>query len=304
LFATFRVNERDRFGKDSRVETDLRPGSTRPSVDLHTHSTASDGTISPSELVRRAHHIGIRILSLTDHDSTAGIEEATRAGVELGVDVIPGVELSATSSAGDLHLLGYFIDPESEALQVHLAGYREARDRRVIQMVTRLREHGVPITLEQVMIKAAGGSVSRAHIGRVLVDLGYAQSISDAFARWLGRNRPGFVPREPLGAADAVRVVLDAGGVPVLAHPLTLGVYRRQLPELKAAGLRGIEVYYGPYSDEQRAELLAAARQERLIATGGSDYHGPEHREGRELGAVMVPKSCVRKLRQAAAAAE
>jgi 3',5'-nucleoside bisphosphate phosphatase len=285
------------------VETELDFGSSEPTIDLHTHSTASDGTISPSDLVRRARSVGIRILSLTDHDSTAGIEEATRAGVELGVEVIPGVELSAESSAGDLHLLGYFVDPESEALQVHLAGYREARDTRVARMVQRLREHGVPITLEQVMIKATGGSVSRAHVGRVLVDIGYAQSISDAFARWLGRNRPGFVPREPLGAADAVRVVIEAGGVPVLAHPLTLGVYRRQLPELKAAGLRGIEVYYGPYSDEQRAELLAAATQERLIATGGSDYHGPEHREGRELGTVLVPASCVEELRRAAAVA-
>jgi 3',5'-nucleoside bisphosphate phosphatase len=262
-------------------------------VDLHTHTIASDGLVTPEVLVHEAFQRGIAILSVTDHDSTDSVAAATATGEHVGVRVVPGVELSATSSAGDLHLLGYFIDPEGDELQSHLIDYREARNVRARKMIARLQESGVPISLDQVMMKAGGGSVSRAHLGRVLVDLGFADSISDAFARWLGRNRPGFVPREPLIAADAIGLVLRNGGVPVLAHPLTMGDYQRQLPELKAAGLLGIEVYYGPYDPAQRAELLEVARAERLIATGGSDYHGPGHREGRDLGSGMPPASCV-----------
>jgi 3',5'-nucleoside bisphosphate phosphatase len=277
-------------------------GSTRPAsnVDLHVHTTASDGTLTPREVVRHASSVGITHLGIVDHDSTAGLNEAIEEAARLPeITVIPGVELSATSSAGgDLHLLGYCIDPAGPALQEALDHFRRTRETRIARMVERLRQHDVPITQEQVDNKSRGGSVSRAHVGRVLIDLGVVETVDQAFSEWLGRGRPGFVPREPLRASEAIRLVLATGGVPVLAHPLTMGDYRKQLPELIDAGLKGIEVYYGPYSADERNVLREVAARHRLIATGGSDFHGPDDREGRELGSAPVPIQAVDELKR------
>jgi 3',5'-nucleoside bisphosphate phosphatase len=271
-------------------------------IDLHTHSTASDGTLTPEALVRAAVDRGIAYLGLADHDTTDGLAAAIAEAKRYpSLIVIPAVELSATSEyGGDFHLLGYCIDPTSEALQHQLEHFRRDRETRVERIVGRLQEHGVDITLDQVEAEADGGAISRAHIGRVLMERGEVESINDAFSTWLGRNRPGFVPRQPLLARDAVRIVQESGGVAVLAHPLTMGDYRKQLPELIDAGLAGIESYYGPYSHEERTQLAELADELGLIATGGSDYHGPDHREGRDLGNVEVPMSAVDELRQRA----
>lgn len=271
-------------------------------IDLHTHTTASDGLLAPRDLVRAAADHGITYLGIADHDSTAGLAEAIDEASRLrGITVVPAVELSASSEhGGDFHLLGYCIEPEGTALQEELERFRRDRETRVERMVDRLYEHGVPITMEQVHAKASGGAVSRAHIGRVLIDLGTVESVDEAFKSWLGRGRPAFEPRRPFSAREAVQLILSAGGLPVLAHPLTMGDYRRQLPELIESGLRGIEVYYGPYGDEERAVLAEVAGTHDLLATGGSDYHGPEHREGRDLGAVGVPESVIENLRAAA----
>jgi 3',5'-nucleoside bisphosphate phosphatase len=269
-------------------------------IDLHTHTTASDGTLSPQELVEKAVTSGIRYLGIADHDTTNGlaaaIDESTRWP---DITVIPAVELSATSTeGGDFHLLGYCIDSTSEPLQRTLDEFRRDRESRVERIVQRLRDHGVDITLDQVEANAAGGAVSRAHIGRVLIDLGEVQTITEAFSRWLGKNKPAFVPRKPLAAGEAVRLIRDSGGFAVLAHPLTMGDYTRQLPELIDAGLAGLESYYGPYSPEDRAMLAELAVRHGLIATGGSDYHGPDHREGRELGHAGVPESVLAEFRR------
>ena len=263
-------------------------------IDLHTHTTASDGTLRPAELVRGASRRGLTHLGIADHDTTNGLPEALdEAARHPELTVIPAVELSATSThGGDFHLLGYCIDAASSALQTALDSFRRDRESRVERIVGRLRGAGVDITIEQVEANADGGAVSRAHIGRVLMELGEVESINEAFDRWLGRNRPAFVPRKPLLTRDAVNLIHDAGGFTVLAHPLTMGDFRKQLPELIDAGLVGLEVYYGPYSEDERQMLADTARQHGLIATGGSDFHGPDHREGRELGNVRVPE-CV-----------
>lgn len=274
-------------------------GQTR--IDLHTHTTASDGLLSPRELVRAAAERGVTFLGIADHDTTAGLAEAIdeAAGLD-GISVVPAVELSASSThGGDFHLLGYCVQPEGTTLQKALERFRRDREARIERMVTRLRDHGVPITLEQVEANAAGGAVSRAHVGRVLIELGVVDNVDDAFSTWLGRGRPGFEPRKPFSAHEAVELILAAGGVPVLAHPLTMGDFQQQLPELIDAGLKGIEVYYGPYGDDERAILANVAGANGLIATGGSDYHGPEHREGRDLGAVDVPLTAIEHLRSA-----
>lgn len=271
-------------------------------IDLHTHTTASDGTLLPTELVRLAAQRGLRYLGIADHDTTNGLPEAlTAAQAFPDLTIVPAVELSATSQhGGDFHLLGYGIDASSPALQHALDAFRQDRESRVERIVARLRENNVPITLDQVEANAAGGAVSRAHIGRVLIENGEVETINEAFDRWLGRNRPAFVPRLPLFAADAVRLVREAGGFSVLAHPLTMGKFERQLPELIEAGLAGIEVWYGPYSPDQRELLAELAREYELIATGGSDYHGPDHREGRDLGNAPVPDSVLDDIRRLA----
>ncbi len=273
-------------------------------IDLHTHTTASDGTLSPEALVRAAAERGLHYLGIADHDTTNGLPEAIReSGQWPHLTVIPAVELSATSTfGGDFHLLGYCIDATSGPLQHALDEFRRDRDARVERIVEKLRAAGVDITLDRVEDNADGGAISRAHIGRVLMEAGEVASIDEAFDRWLGTNRPAFVPRKPLRAADAVELVRQSGGFSVLAHPLTMGRYEKQLPELIDAGLAGIEAYYGPYGSQERSMLARLADEHGLIATGGSDYHGPDHREGRDLGNVAVPESVLDRFRQLAPA--
>jgi 3',5'-nucleoside bisphosphate phosphatase len=269
-------------------------------IDLHTHTTASDGTCTPTELIEAAANRGLHYLGIADHDTTNGLEEAIGAArTHEHLHVIKAVELSAVSTyGGAFHLLGYCIDPESAQLQAALDEFREDREQRVERIVDLLQENGVDITLSHVEEHAAGGAISRAHIGRVLIERGEVETVSEAFDRWLGRDRPAFVMRRPLFAAEAVNLIREAGGFAVLAHPLTMGRYEKQLPELIDAGMAGIEVWYGAYRDDQRAMLAEIAASHGLIATGGSDFHGSDHREGRELGNVNVPEKVLDDFRK------
>ncbi|MDI3338902.1 MAG: PHP domain-containing protein [Sphaerobacter sp.] len=275
-------------------------GEPRSIIDLHTHTTASDGTTSPADLVAEARARGIHVLAVTDHDSTDGLDEAMAAGHRLGVTIIPGVELGTEPGRGEVHLLGYFIDHQDPTFQQRLATFRAGRERRVEAIVERLRQLGVPIELAHVRQHAAGGAIGRAHVARALVAQGYAASVDDAFARYLGYGRPAYVPRVRLSAPEAVVLIHAAGGVAVLAHPLTVDALEDELAALVAAGLDGIEVYYAAYSPAEHAMLAALAARYGLIPTGGSDYHGPGQREGRELGAAPVPPATVARLRRAA----
>ncbi len=276
---------------------------TISTVDLHTHSTASDGTCRPADLVALAARRGVRFLGLTDHDTTAGLVEAVAAGQASGVTVVPGIELGIDVAAGELHMLGYFIDPGDARLQGTLARLRAGRETRAARMVERLRAIGLPVTLADVERLAGGGTVTRAHVARALVEAGAATSVDDAFARYLDRGRPGYVPRPRLTAPEAIDLIRGAGGVAALAHPYTVADLDETLPALVAAGLVGLEAYYGAYAPEERAALAALAERYHLIPTGGSDYHGPGVREGRDLGAAPVPLETVERLREAAAAA-
>lgn len=271
-------------------------------VDLHTHSTASDGTLTPAALVQLASRRGIRVLGLTDHDSTEGIDEALAAGAALGMTIVPGVELSTDVPTGELHMLGYFIDHHDARLLQTLRSFREVRQSRAERIVEQLRAIGLPIELDEVRRLAGAGAIGRAHVARVLIHRGYATSMDDAFARYLGRGRPGYVPRLRLTPVDAVALVRSAGGAAVLAHPLSVADLEQTLDELVAAGLAGLEVLYASYSDGERAALRWLADRHALIPTGGSDFHGPGEREGADLGSVAVPEETVERLRRAAAA--
>ncbi|HET8630247.1 MAG TPA: PHP domain-containing protein [Thermomicrobiales bacterium] len=262
-------------------------------VDLHTHSTASDGTLAPARLVALAAARGLRVLALTDHDTTAGLAEAAAAAAEHGLRFVPGVELSTHVAAGEVHVLGYFIAPASPALADALARFRAAREGRARTIVANLAAAGAPVAYERVVELAGGATIGRPHVARALVEAGHAASVQDAFDRYLVRGRPGYVERYRLLPPDAVRLIREAGGVPVLAHPHSAADLDALLPDLLAAGLGGLECYYGDYDAAQRAALLALAARHDLVATGGTDFHGPGLAHGLPLGGVAVPLGCV-----------
>ncbi|MFI5274199.1 MAG: PHP domain-containing protein [Ktedonobacterales bacterium] len=266
-------------------------------IDLHTHSTASDGLYPPEVLVGLAHAAGVTTLGLADHDTTAGVPAALAAGERLGVRVIPAVEVNTDLAAGrgEAHVLGYFVDVEQPAFQSSLATLREARARRGERMVERLRALGFDITWERVR-ELAGGSVGRPHVARALIERGYATDVSEAFDRYLGPGRPGYIARYKLSPGDAVRLIRSARGVAVLAHPGAMkGLADEVLPSLLGAGLQGIECYYGQYPPEMVERLLRLADTHGLIATGGSDYHGP-NMHPTPLGGRYVPPEAVEGL--------
>lgn len=268
-------------------------------VDLHAHSTASDGSLTPSGLVDLATERGIEVLALTDHDTVRGIAEALQRATEPGITLVPGVELSTTERGAEIHVLGYGADFESDQLRSELASLAASRRRRVEAMIQKLRDEGYRVDAESVMSQADSGSIGRPHLARGLMDIGAAISVDDAFERFLKPGRPGWIPREPFTPEQAVELLVAHGAVPVLAHPLSTGDVAAILKRLIPHGLKGMEVFYGPYSGDQRERLHRIAIEAQLIPTGGSDYHGPHVRPDRELGAAPVPRSSFERLLEA-----
>jgi predicted metal-dependent phosphoesterase TrpH len=271
-------------------------------IDLHTHSTASDGIYSPTELLRRAKDVGLRVLALTDHDTTDGIVEAAQAAAELDIDFIPGIEINTDVSGGEVHVLGYFIEYERPAFQTHIKVLRDARERRGQRMVELLNEQGVNISWDRVR-EIAQGAVGRPHVAKALLEAGYVQTIGEAFDRYIGTGCFAYVPRYRLTPEDAVRLIASGNGLPVIAHPADqpgLDELRKWLPGLCEAGMIGLETYYGPYTPEQEQALLALANKYHLIPTGGTDFHGPGIHPT-PLGGRYVPPEVVEQLKEAAA---
>lgn len=269
-------------------------------VDLHCHSTASDGFISPTELVAKALSAALRVVALTDHDTVEGVAEAQAAAAGSGLEIIPGIELSSDSGHHELHILGYFVDLDSSGLNDHSQWCQEKRVDRIDRMCQRLTRLGMPLSFDEVQDLSGAGSVGRPHVARAMIAHGYVDSIGDAFNRYIATGRPAFIPRENVSPAQVIAVINDAHGVAVLAHPLFTSNYQRLLPALRDDGLIGLEAYYGEYDQPSRERLAAVARQHGLIPTGGSDYHGEGYKEGRSLGSVVVPHWVVDELRNAA----
>lgn len=243
-------------------------------IDLHIHSTASDGAYTPAQIVRMAAAAGISRMALTDHDSVDGVAEAIQAGADEAITVIPGVELSAETTDGRAaHILGYFVDDRDENLRSRLSQLRDARLTRARQMVAALADAGVPITLDDVIGRAGSGAVGRAHIAMVLVDAGVVPTISTAFNELIGRDRPYYVAK-PVATPEAViGTIISAGGLPVCAHPAVSGI-EDLLPAMADAGLEGLEAYHSQHDTATRRRLESTARELGLIVTGGSDFHG------------------------------
>ncbi len=248
-------------------------------IDLHTHSTASDGSFPPREVVRLAKERGLEALALTDHDTIDGLPEAMAAGQDFGIEVIPGIEISARHDTGSMHILGYFLDYKSEVLARRLDVLKQARKDRNPQIIAKLNDLGMAVTMEQVQRISGGGQVGRPHIARALYEKGYVRSMQEAFDIYLGNNGKAYVSKYRFPPEEALSMIRDARGIPVLAHPFTLGLntsetLRPLLKELKALGLAGIECYYPEHSPVQEAFYLSLARELGLLITGGSDFHG------------------------------
>jgi predicted metal-dependent phosphoesterase TrpH len=262
------------------------PGSPAPFVDLHMHSTASDGSRAPADVVRAAAKAKLAAIALTDHDTVAGLAEAQSAGEAVGVRVVAGVELSAVEGDTETHLLGLHLR-DTAVLEDALAGLRGMRERRARRIVERLEEIGVHITLESVLAQAADGAIGRPHVARALIAEGWAVDSRDAFDRYLGAGRPAYVAKEQLGMRDAIAMIHDAGGLAVLAHPAASGT-RDRLAALRAQGLDGVEVRHPSHSPSDTTRLTALARELDLVPSGGSDWHGAADGP-RTIGMMQVP---------------
>jgi len=248
-------------------------------IDLHTHSTASDGSYSPAEVVRLAKEGGLAAMALTDHDTVDGLPEAVAAGAELGVEVIPGVEISAQFPGGTMHILGLFVEYHNGRLDERLAVLKQARIDRNPRIIAKLNALGIPITMEQVNQISGGGQVGRPHIARALMEAGYVQDLQEAFDKYLGWHRPAYVSKFRFPPEAALAMIREAKGIPVLAHPFTLGLgsayaLKNLIIELKGLGLAGLEVYYSEHTPEQEALYLKLVRELDLQISGGSDFHG------------------------------
>jgi predicted metal-dependent phosphoesterase TrpH len=247
---------------------------TTGKIDLHLHTNRSDGRLAPTELVRLAHQGGVRRMALTDHDTTAGVEEAMAEGQRLGVEVIPGVELGTDSRSGDLHMLGLFLDYHDRSFQETMTRFREGRVARVHTIVANLAAAGVTISLDRVFEIAGEASVGRPHVAQALLEAGYVKAMPEAFEKWLAHGGPGDVPRDKLSPEDAIDLIHAVGGLAVVAHPYEGRGVLEMLPGLAEHGLDGVETYYQGYGPERVAELLGLCERLGLLPTGGSDFHG------------------------------
>ena len=271
-------------------------------IDLHLHTTASDGRCTPHELVDRASRAGVTVMAVTDHDTVAAISEAESAAASCGIDVIAGIEITAVENGRDVHMLGYFIDPRNPTLETFLAQQRAQRIARVEALGLRLAQLGMPIDIEPLLMQAReprGRSVGRPQVATAMVAAGYVADTREAFDRWLATERPAFVPRKGAPPGEVIDIVHAAGGLVSLAHPGQTGVDSR-ISAYVDAGLDAIELYHPDHDATAIDRYRNIASQFQLLATGGSDFHGDvDH--GCEPGAVALPVADWIRLRDAAA---
>lgn len=270
-------------------------------IDLHTHTTASDGRCSPEDLVRRAHEVGIRTLGVTDHDTMAGIPRAEAAAAAVGLTLVPGIELTTVYDGRDVHVLGYFLDASSDGLQRFLEAMIAERLERARDIADRLAAAGAPIDVEALVADGGNGgsprSLGRPQLAQALVQAGHVASISEGFERFLSEGRPAYLPHRGFPPAEAVRVIHAAGGLASLAHPGTVG--RDELiPELADAGIEAVEVHHSAHDADARAKYQALAERHGLAVTGGSDYHGEGVRRAEFFGVVDLPDAEFERLRE------
>ena len=266
-------------------------------VDLHIHSTVSDGQLSPAEVVRKSAENGLAVIAIADHDTVDGIASALAAAKAFPqLEVIPCVEISTDVPHGEVHVLGYFVDCSNPELLATLERMRHSRQTRAQGMVDKLGNLGVYVEWSRVQEIAGGGAMGRPHIAQAMLEKGYIASIKEAFTKYIGRDGPAYVEREKITQVETVELILRANGLPVLAHPLTINDPEAMVIELKAVGLVGIEAYYNDYTADEIDRLVSLANRYNLITTGGSDYHGLDASTETMIGGVDVPIESAERL--------
>lgn len=275
-------------------------------IDLHTHSTMSDGSMTPAELIHHAKDAGLSAVALSDHDTADGVKEALKVGREIGIEVVPAIELSAQSDT-ETHILGYFIDPDSPVLRDAVDEIRQVRTERIGETCLMLADHGIDVTLDEVKAVAGGGILCRAHIARIMTDKGYSSSPKAAFAEWLNVGRPCYSEAQALTDTEAVKLIRDARGDAYLAHlhltkktPEVLDAFVKRLAE---EGLCGIEGYYTDYTPEMETEYRGLAAKYGLKLSGGTDFHGsfkPHIAIGRGTGNLLIPYAVLENMKERA----
>ena len=271
-------------------------------IDLHTHSTFSDGTFTPLQLVKYAEEKGLKAFALTDHDTTEGVKEAK--SIETNVEVISGVEISTRYDKKEIHIVGLYVNENDADLNKQLKYYREKRVTRNFEILEKLNSLGVDITIDDVKESCTGDVISRAHIAKALVSKGFVGSYTEAFDRYLGDNKCAYVPRETLNYEESMELITKAGGVPVLAHPILYKMsdtnLENMMVKLRQKGLKAVEVYYSTHSNSDTQHIMAMANRVGLIYSGGSDFHGatkPKIDMGTGMGKLAVPYEILEKIR-------
>ncbi|MTI82813.1 MAG: PHP domain-containing protein [Firmicutes bacterium] len=264
-------------------------------VDLHVHTTASDGLDNPRDVVCKAKKLNLKAIAITDHDTFGGLQEALQATETVNMEVVTGIELSAEYKGKEVHILGYLMDIMDKDLAYHLSFFKKSRVERVHKIVQKLQQLNLPICKDEVLSQAEYGIIGRPHIARVLINKGVVGSVGEAFDKYIGQDGMAFVPRVKYTPAKAIRLIRNAGGVAVIAHP-GLAKLDNYIPRLVEEGLQGIEVYHPQHSQVDIDHYLYMARQYELLVTGGSDYHGPDARGHETLGTATVSYHVVKEI--------
>ncbi|MEA4973258.1 MAG: PHP domain-containing protein [Candidatus Metalachnospira sp.] len=275
-------------------------------TDLHTHSKASDGTKSPTELVRIAKDTGLTSIALTDHDTIDGLAEFNEAGVEYNIETISGIELAAAYKNTELHIVGLFIDEKNKDLiasMKYIVNEREERNKKMLKVLKRL---GVDISIEELEKNAGGNIITRAHYANVLTQKGYVQNNDEAFNKYIGSGKPGYVKRDTLTPKNCIEAIRNSGGIPILAHATLYGFNYLEIHsivgELKKYGLMGMETLYSTYTQKQANEIRKICEHYNLLKSGGSDFHGdnkPDIAIGKGRGNLKIPQDFVDKMKEA-----
>lgn len=266
-------------------------------ADLHIHTTASDGILGPAEIVKWAYEEGLSTIAITDHDTVSGVGEAVALGEEIGVEVIPGIELGTYVDSHEVHILGYYIDYEAKWFQEKLEGLRQWRNIRAQKLIENLRTiYNIDICIEAVKEIAGDAAIGRPHIGRMLVELGLVSDLKEAFDRYIGSDCPAYVPRQTLSPEEGIDLIKAAGGIPVLAHPGLIGE-RGIIDYVIDMGIEGIEVFHPSHTPEEEGMFVKLSRQEGLLILGGSDFHDVFNNNSPAMGQKKLHYSHVEKLR-------
>ncbi|KAI4446952.1 5'-3' exoribonuclease [Eubacterium plexicaudatum ASF492] len=274
-------------------------------IDMHVHSSASDGTFAPAALLSEAKKAGLYAMALTDHDTMDGVEEAAAAAKELDIELVPGVEISTEYQDREIHVLGYYVSPEYPRMKAMLEKFRDFRSTRNVRMVQRLQEEGFSITMEQLTEKFPDSVLTRAHMSRFLCETGQIPDTRTAFAKYLGENCCCYIDRPKISPVEAVTLILEAGGLAVLAHPVLCDleehVLRQMIAEMKEAGMCGLEAVYSENTAEDEIHMKQLAEEFGLLITGGSDFHGknkPDIKLGTGKGNLYIPYAFLQSLKE------